>query len=132
MKREEQKSMLLEALKLKIDILTPMLKFADLELETPSSASDMSALRVAEKWLDSYLKVSTVFMAVYTQPHTGEAFWQNLKVTGIPKGSIFDDLAASKEMRGILHRVHMKYKTRPEVFGGTVKTKKETGKRDSR
>ncbi len=131
MSRVEQKTALLGAMKLKLEMLTPMLKFADLELEMPSSTTDMQVLKAAEKWLDGYLKISTVFMAAYTQPHTGDVFWQNLKVTGIPKGSVFDDLAASKEMRGILHRVHQKFKSRPEVMGGAAKVKKEARKGDT-
>ena len=131
MKAQEKKDMVLQAIRLKMEMLQPMLVYANLTLTMPTSEATLPVLHAAERWLDGFLKVNTVFMAAYTQPHTGEEFWKNLKVTGIPKGSLFSDLPAAKEMRGILHRVHMKFNSRPEVFGGTAKAARKPRAKDT-
>lgn len=109
-----------------------MLDYANLALRVPTEEDTVVSLREAKAWLKTLDKQYERFTQCYTQPHTGEVFWENIRHTGVPKGQIFSDNLAAIEMRGILHQVHMKYNRRPEIFGGTVKKAKKPRKGHSK
>lgn len=118
--------------KAKLKQLKPLLNLADHALKPPTKTAQLEDLEQAENWLDSLiLDFIPEFDAVYLQPHTGEEFWQNVKVIGLASNhGLMSDLVPCIQMRRILNKFKRRViKQIPILFGGvphvTPKAKKE-------
>ena len=131
MTKVQKKAAVLQAVNDKIAMLATMLTYAESPLTPLKGDEDYATLITLERWLNTFLKVNSIFLKMYTQPHTGVAYWENMKILGIPKDGLYSKSEQAKAMRNLLHRIHTKYNARPEVVGGSPKVTAKAGEEDT-
>ena len=126
-----------EKIKKQLETLQPLLDLSNFALKPPNESAKIEHLTSAEEWLDALITdFHSEFTVIYTQPHTGDTFWETVASIGIPEGEIMSDLQPCVNMRNLLKAFKRRLvKNLPILFGGIEhgksKTKKKPRGRDS-